>query len=80
MKEGMMLKGLRCAPHGVQKGAKWKALQMTWSNVKHKYRLANEWIENSSAKKDFVVLVGEKLEIRWWSVFAEQNANYLIES
>ena len=33
--------------------AKYKVLYIRWGNLKHKYRLSNEWIESSPEKTDW---------------------------
>lgn len=55
--------------------AKCKILHMGHGNIKHKYRLGNEWIESSSEDKDLVVLVYKKLNMSCKCALAVQLAN-----
>ncbi|TRZ14746.1 hypothetical protein HGM15179_012348 [Zosterops borbonicus] len=60
------------------KKAKCKILHLGQSNPKYKYRLLEEWIESSPGKKDFGVLVDEKLNMTQLFAFTAQKANYVL--
>jgi len=60
--------------------AKCKALHMGRGNPKHKYRLGEEWIESSAAKKDLRLLVDRKLNTTLQCALRAQKANHTLGS
>ena len=54
---------------------KYQVLHLGWSNVCYKYRLGDEWPENSSLGRDLGVLVDSRLNMSQQFALAAKTTN-----
>ncbi|KAJ7421934.1 rna-directed dna polymerase from mobile element jockey-like [Pitangus sulphuratus] len=57
---------------------KHKTLHLGQSNLWYQYRLGDEEIENSPAKKDLGLVADERLDMSWHCALAAQKANCIL--
>ncbi|GAB0176992.1 hypothetical protein GRJ2_000164400 [Grus japonensis] len=62
----------------LEKWAHVNILHLDWGNPRYQYRLGDEGIESSPAKKDLRVVVDEKLDTSRQHAFAERKANRIL--
>lgn len=61
----------------INKGKCW-VLHLGQSNVGHRYRLEEEWLESSSAERDLGVLVDSRLNVRHHCTLAAKRTNCIL--
>ena len=58
--------------------SKCKILHLGQGNIQYQYKLGDERIEHSPAKKDLGVLVDGKLDMSWHCALAAKKVNHIL--
>ena len=72
---------MRSGPHAnfrKYNKAKCNVLHLGWGNLKHRYRLGREWIENSPEEKDLGMLIDDRFNMSRQCALEAQKANCIL--